>query len=122
MIVSLWEQFLKYCEGFGDTHLDNMKLLSKDTPSYIVCWIMEACESAEGLADLPDAKGCTYSHALKMRAALSWAFAYKMGIGTNEPWLKTKSGEYQGNPSISHEVGRYMVSLNKRKVCKFPSL
>jgi len=77
---------------------------------------METFESPEGLADLQEVKGCTYSHALKMRAALSWEFAYKMGIGSNELWLRTKSGEYQGNPSISHEVGRYMVSLNKRKV------
>ena len=67
-----------------------MKLLGQDTPSYIVCWIMEACES-EGSADLSDTKGHTFSHALKMRAAVSWGFAYKMGIGSNEPWLRTKS-------------------------------
>ncbi|OXV08709.1 hypothetical protein Egran_03531 [Elaphomyces granulatus] len=78
---NLWKQFLKYCEGFGDTHLENMKLLGQDTPSYIVCWIMEACES-EGSADLPDTKD---SHALKMRAAVNWGFAYKMRIGSNEP-------------------------------------
>jgi hypothetical protein len=94
-----------------------VKDLSKDTPAHIVFLIMEACES-EGSGSLPEAKGRTWSHALKMRSAVSWGFAYKLGIGSNEPWLRTRTGEFQGNPSISHEVGRYMVSLNKRKVCK----
>jgi hypothetical protein len=58
---------------------------------------------------------CTFSHALKMRVC-------KLGIGGSEPWMRMKSGEYQGNPSISREVGRYMVSLNKKKVCKFPGI
>jgi hypothetical protein len=98
-----------------------VKDLSKDTPAHIVCWIMETCES-ESSDSLPEAKGRTWSHALKMRSAVSWGFAYKLGIGNNEPWLRTRTGEYQGNPSISHEVGRYMVSLNKRKVCKFPEI
>lgn len=123
---SLWKQFLQYCQTFGDTALQSVKQCSKDTPGYIICWIMETCES-EGLKlkssslnntedEVLEAKGHTYSHALKMRAAVSWGFAYKQGVGSNEPWIKTKSGEYQGNPSISHEVGRYMVSLNRRKV------
>jgi hypothetical protein len=95
-----------------------VKDLSKDTPAHIVCWIMEACES-EGSDSLPEAKGLTWSHALKMRSAVSWGFAYKLGdIGSSDPWVRTRAGDFQGNPSISHEVGRYMVSLNKRKVCK----
>ena len=101
-----------------------MKLLGKDTPTYIVNWIMESCESEATVASigLTAGKGCTFNHALKMRAVASWGFAYKLGIGSTEPWMRMRSGEYQGNPSISHEVGRYMVSLNKRKVCKFPGI
>ena len=118
----LWKKFLKFCEDFGNTHLDKVKHLTKETPTYIVNWIMENCESEASAASagLEVGKGCTFNHALKMRAAVSWGFAYELGICGKEPWMRMKSGEYQGNPSISHEVGRYMVSLNKRKVCNFP--
>jgi len=62
-----------------------MKLLGKDTPTYIVNWIMESCESEATVASvgLTVGKGCTFNHALKMRAAASWGFAYKLGIGGN---------------------------------------
>ena len=60
-------------------------------------------------------KGSTYSHALKMRAAISWGFARDYQCGHQE--YKTRQGaRWDGNPSLAYEVGKYMVSLQRRKV------
>jgi hypothetical protein len=68
---------------------------------------------ASGTRDRP----LTYSHALKMRAAASYWFAYlgPMPCST-EKWLQIKGQGYQGNPSLSPMVARYMRALQKKKV------
>lgn len=77
---------------------------------------MENCEKNDKSSEsLQDAKGYTYSHALKMRAAASWGFAHHMDCGHQE-WRQMRNGEYEGNPSLSYEVGKYMISLQRRKV------
>lgn len=63
-------------------------------------------------------RAATYSHALKMRASTSYWFAYlcPMRCGQQE-WLQVKlDGSFQGNPSLSPMVTRYMRALNKMKV------
>jgi hypothetical protein len=58
----------------------------------------------------------SYSHAQKMRAAMTYVFGRIHGLG-NLPWHKDKgSDEFSGNPSVSEAVSSYMVSLHRRKV------
>jgi hypothetical protein len=59
----------------------------------------------------------SYSHAQKMRAAATYGFGRLNGLGSI-PWQKSEvSGKMLGNPSISEDVSRYMISLRKKKVC-----
>lgn len=109
---------------------------SNKCPQYICEWIQDACEvlsTTEGVKrfgkgssrtkKLVDSSGtkdraATYSHALKMRAAISFWFAYicPRQCGHGE-WLQVvESGNWQGNPSLSTTVSRYMRALNKMKV------
>jgi hypothetical protein len=57
----------------------------------------------------------SYSHAMKMRAAMTYGFGRLNSRGTR-PWHITDAGKWEGNPSISDQVSRYMVSLRRRKV------
>ncbi|KAL1717319.1 DNA breaking-rejoining enzyme [Schizophyllum commune] len=56
----------------------------------------------------------SYSHAMKMRAAMTYIFGHLFGAGV-VPWHENEAGIMVGNPSISTVVSRYMVSLRKRK-------
>ena len=58
----------------------------------------------------------SYGHAMRMRAAMTYGFGRFNSRGTI-PWRISDNGQWQGNPSISPQVSRYMVSLRKRKVC-----
>jgi hypothetical protein len=58
----------------------------------------------------------TYSHAQKMRAAMTYAFGRLHGLGSLS-WHKNEMTEgMMGNPSVSNEVSSFMVSLRRRKV------
>ena len=60
----------------------------------------------------------TYSHALKMRSAISYWFAFKCPVlcGSTE-WQQVRStSKFQGNPSLSPMVMRYMRALHNKKV------
>ncbi|KAJ7469078.1 DNA breaking-rejoining enzyme [Mycena latifolia] len=51
-----------------------------------------------------------------MRAAATYGFGRLNGLGSL-PWQKSEvSGNMLGNPSISEDVSRYMISLRKKKV------
>jgi hypothetical protein len=60
-------------------------------------------------------KPATYSHAVKMRSALSFGFVQYMNKNPMV-WQKLPSGENWGNPSLSMVVTTYMKSLRKKKV------
>lgn len=60
-------------------------------------------------------ENATFSHALKMRAAISYHFAQEEGRGS-EKWHQDHQGVWLGNPALSHTVSRYMISLQRRKV------
>ena len=55
----------------------------------------------------------TYTSATKMRSAVT----YLIGRGANTPWNSDDGIHYRGNPSLSVEVSRYMLTLKKCKVC-----
>ncbi|KAJ7462922.1 DNA breaking-rejoining enzyme [Mycena latifolia] len=51
-----------------------------------------------------------------MRAAATYSFGRLNGLGSL-PWQKSEvSGNMLGNPSISEDVSRYIISLRKKKV------
>jgi hypothetical protein len=51
-----------------------------------------------------------------MRASATYGFGRLNGLGSI-PWQRSEvSGKMVGNPSISEDVSRYMVSLRKKKV------
>lgn len=60
-------------------------------------------------------KPATYSHAVKMRSALSFGFVQYLNK-TPMVWQKLPDGTNWGNPSLSTVVTTYMKSLRKKKV------
>ncbi|KAK7053588.1 DNA breaking-rejoining enzyme [Favolaschia claudopus] len=83
---------------------------------YIVAWIMNSCDDIGLDGKTKDAPADSYNHAQKMRAACTYGFGRLNGLGSI-PWQKSEfSGKMIGNPSISEDVSRYMVSLRKKKV------
>jgi hypothetical protein len=66
--------------------------------------------------------GSKYTHAQKMRASMTHIFGRDFGLGKKD-WTKNEqTGRMMGNPSTSHLLGTYMVSLRNRKVCNSPAL
>ncbi|EKM82403.1 hypothetical protein AGABI1DRAFT_35038 [Agaricus bisporus var. burnettii JB137-S8] len=58
----------------------------------------------------------SYTHAMKMRAAMTFAFGRLHQLG-NTPWhLNAGNGKMEGNPSVSSIISTYMLSLRRRKV------
>ena len=55
-------------------------------------------------------EGATFSHALKMRAAISYHYAEEEGRGS-EKWHQDYQGMWLGNLALSYTVSRYMISL-----------
>lgn len=51
-----------------------------------------------------------------MRAAVSYYYAHNQERGTEKWYYDKENGQCRGNPALSHEVSRYMLSLQKRKV------
>ncbi|KAJ7093975.1 hypothetical protein B0H15DRAFT_763134, partial [Mycena belliarum] len=70
----------------------------------------------DGKTKDPSISRDSYSHAQKLRASATYGFGRLNGLGSR-PWQKSElTGEMVGNPSVSEDVSRYMVSLRKRKV------
>ncbi|PPR00572.1 hypothetical protein CVT24_005457 [Panaeolus cyanescens] len=63
----------------------------------------------------------SYSHAQKMRAAMTYTFGRVYGLG-KQAWSEQQTQDggllTAGNPSVSELVSRYMLSLHRRKVQK----
>ncbi|KAG6884566.1 hypothetical protein C0992_006083 [Termitomyces sp. T32_za158] len=89
-----------------------------NAPSLIVAWIMNTCDeiNLDGSKKPQDEVRGSYSHAQKMRAAMTYGFGRLEGLGSL-PWHRSEvSGKMLGNPSVSNLVSSYMVSLRRRKV------
>jgi hypothetical protein len=62
-----------------------------------------------------------YTHAQKMRASMTHIFGRDFSLGKQD-WTKNgQTGRMTGNPSTSHLLGTYMVSLRNRKVRILPA-
>jgi hypothetical protein len=104
---------------------ENLNTASLECPQYICEWIESICEQKGSIRQkkLLDTSGtknraATYSHALKMRAAASFWFASicPWHCGSSD-WVQVRGTEkWQGNPSLSPTVSKYMKALNKLKV------
>ncbi|KAN0073670.1 hypothetical protein V8E55_012147 [Tylopilus felleus] len=58
----------------------------------------------------------TYSHAQKMRVAMTYVFGRLHGLG-DMPWHRSEvTNKMLGNPSVSTQVSSYMCALRRRKV------
>src|SRR6202035_2773174 len=82
------------------------------------CWWLCRCDEIglDGSKRPVSEERGTYSHAQKMRAAMTYAFGRLHGLGSL-PWHESESlGKMVGNPSMSTAVSSYMISLRRRKV------
>jgi hypothetical protein len=102
-----------------DNSEDALKSIHKpieDTPKFIAAWIFRKCEKPDSsIPSTAKCEGATFSHALKMRAAVSYHYAQNEGRGSDK-WHQDRDGNWLGNPALSHTVSRYMISLQRRKV------
>ncbi|KAJ6511064.1 DNA breaking-rejoining enzyme [Mycena sanguinolenta] len=120
-----YKRLIKQCEKFvhdaGFINANEDFFTNTPHPQsaiFIVAWIMTRCDDVEldGKAKDPSIPRDSYSHAQKMRASATYGFGRLNGLGSL-PWQKSEvSGNMLGNPSISEDVSRYMVSLRKKKV------
>ena len=98
-----------------------VKKPNKDVPPLICLWIQSVCEKAEPNSSsqlLRESENRTWSHAQKMRAAVSYFYAHEVRLGSDR-FSEKSNGEWTGNPTLSDIVARYMRSLHRRKVCFF---
>jgi hypothetical protein len=113
----LWRGFQSYLATFGSSDAEEQtNSPGEAAPQYITGWIWRKCESPD--PQNPKTRVCqgaSFSHALKMRAAVSYHYAQQTGRGS-EKWHQDTSGGWIGNPALSHHVSRYMISLQRRKV------
>lgn len=56
-----------------------------------------------------------YTHATKIRAAISYFFGHTRNLGRQQ-WVITEEGTSSGNPSLAPSLAAYMLSLQCRKV------
>ena len=87
-------------------------------------WLWPRCDeiSLEGNNKPMGMVRSKYTHAQKMRASMTHIFGRDFGLGKQD-WTKNEqTGRMTGNPSTSHLLGTYMVSLRNRKVRNFPAL
>ncbi|KAF8194610.1 hypothetical protein BJ912DRAFT_847728, partial [Pholiota molesta] len=57
----------------------------------------------------------TYSHAQKIRAAMTHTFGRVYELGSVAWHQDESTGRWRGNPSVSQQVSLYMISLRNRK-------
>ncbi|KAF9471372.1 hypothetical protein BDN70DRAFT_786648, partial [Pholiota conissans] len=70
----------------------------------------------------PGPKPQTYSHAQKIRAAMTHIFGRIFNLGRTVWYRDENSGRMRGNPSCSERVASYMISLRRRKACMGESI
>jgi hypothetical protein len=101
-------------ENVGNDGAESLDDPTQEVPTYVCLWIFIECD----IPDVTNATRChckdkTHSHALKMRAAVSFHYN-ELGRGATA-WHEGRDG-WIGNPSLSQQVSHYMLSLQRRKV------
>ncbi|TFK80915.1 hypothetical protein K466DRAFT_503048, partial [Polyporus arcularius HHB13444] len=54
-----------------------------------------------------------YAYATRMRSALIYTYGRSQSRG-HKQWLRTKTGQWTGNPALSHPLARYIAALPRR--------
>ncbi|GJE89175.1 hypothetical protein PsYK624_052700 [Phanerochaete sordida] len=122
-----WKSFIKFCVAnrfLAEGAALDPRDLPAQLPEYICMWIMNTCDDVDiytGKKKGPKDEPASYSHAQKMRAAMTHQFGREFGLG-QQTWSQSelKADKYTGNPSLSTVVSQYMVSLRRRKVSGLP--
>jgi hypothetical protein len=117
-LSSLWKSFERFLADFNNADIEVLRHTPDAAcPRYIAGWIYQKCERPNPTDPLTSGcEGASFSHALKMRAAVSYHYAQQPGIGS-EKWHQDGQRAWLGNPALSHMVSCYMISLQRRKVC-----
>jgi len=113
----MWRAFHKFVADLDNSEASlSLQEPNEATPKLIAGWIFRKCEHRNPKdASTAHCEGRSFSHALKMRAAISYHYAQEEGRGS-EKWHQDREGTWLGNPALSHGVSRYMLSLHRRKV------
>jgi hypothetical protein len=114
----LWKAFGKFVEEHFDKNEveDAVNNPNEKTPGLIAAWIFQKCERPDSQdSSKRTCEGATFSHALKMRAAVSYHYGQQEGRGS-EKWHRDLQGTWLGNLALSQVVSKYMISLQKGKV------
>ena len=117
IVNSQWTLFQKFVIKLGNSEA-NKSLIEPDekTPTLIAAWIFQKCEKPNSKdSSTMQCENASFSHALKMRAAISYHYAQDEQRGSAK-WHQDLQGKWIGNPALSHIVSRYMISLQRRKV------
>jgi hypothetical protein len=84
----LWtafEKFVTTLDNFDHT-IESIHSPNEDTPRLIAIWIFKKCEKPDSSdPSTAQCEGATFSHALKMRAAISYHYAQDESRGS-EKW------------------------------------
>lgn len=114
---SLFKAFQRYIAEFESIEVEGAIVHPNSyTPTLIARWIHRKCEKPDPSdPSTHQCEGLSFSHALKMRAAISYHYAQDESRGS-EKWHQDRQGGWLGNPALSHTVSRYMISLQQRKV------
>ena len=114
---SLFKTFQKFVHSFESPQAAEAIIQpNASTPQLIAAWIFWKCDKANPLEpSTMECEGLSFSHALKMRAAISYHYAQDEERGS-EKWHRDHHGTWLGNPALSHIVSRYMISLQRWKV------
>jgi len=112
----LWKDFETFVRNnVGDDGTESLWDPNESVPQYICTWIYMECDILDEQNKLRmHCATKTYSHALKMHAAISFCYN-EFGRGTDN-CHQGKDLEWMGNPSLSKEVSQYMLSQQRRKV------
>jgi len=116
LTVSTWKDFKAFVERHvGNDVASYLDIPNEDTPNLIAAWIFMKCDNADYQKHVRlGCQGFSFSTALRMRASVS--FHYNQ-LGRSGNWNQMMDGSWAGNPSLSNAVSRYMLSLQRRKVC-----
>ncbi|KAF9440485.1 hypothetical protein P691DRAFT_687537, partial [Macrolepiota fuliginosa MF-IS2] len=78
------------------------------TPYFIIMWIMDVCDEVklDSSTQLKSEQHATYTHAMKMHAAMTYAFGHVHQLGSMD-WYQSSDAGWKGNPSVSNIVSTY---------------
>ncbi|KAI3650554.1 hypothetical protein MP228_003794 [Amoeboaphelidium protococcarum] len=112
----IWEEYCNYTREKYGANVDPLARTA-ETPQQVLRYLYIQCDFPDSTNDegqLVGCKGLSYSTAENIRAAISNKFGDEYNCNSLR-YFQDAAGNWQGNPSLSNEVTKYMKSLKKRK-------